>query len=161
MKTRHLIAEAYLHVLAFALIGVQVGLRFTRASLRSYPAGTTIFDVESHLSRVLFIESGWTISSKTMSNGTRIVTEFFLHGVVLSSAYPSMSHETVHAVSDVTCYEFQGQMSGAGSDGGSQLPLIMTIELMKRHRAGEADEQIGEGIQLTINAIATALRNSG
>ena len=28
-------------------------------------------------------------------------------------------------------------------------------------RAGESDERIGEGIQLTINAIATALRNSG
>ena len=38
---------------------------------------------------------------------------------------------------------------------------LLQIELMKRHRAGAADERIGEGIQLTINAIATALRNSG
>ncbi len=38
---------------------------------------------------------------------------------------------------------------------------LLQIELMKRHRAGEADERIGQGIQLTINAIATALRNSG
>ena len=38
---------------------------------------------------------------------------------------------------------------------------LLQIELLKRHRAGEADERIGEGIQLTINAIATALRNSG
>ena len=38
---------------------------------------------------------------------------------------------------------------------------LLQIELMKRHRAGEADGRIGEGIQLTINAIATALRNSG
>ncbi len=38
---------------------------------------------------------------------------------------------------------------------------LLQIELMKRHRAGEEDERIGEGIQLTINAIATALRNSG
>ena len=38
---------------------------------------------------------------------------------------------------------------------------LLQIELMKRHRAGEADERIGEGIQLSINAIATALRNSG
>ncbi|NIJ39597.1 phosphoenolpyruvate carboxylase [Sphingopyxis panaciterrae] len=38
---------------------------------------------------------------------------------------------------------------------------LLQIELMKRHRAGETDERIGEGIQLTINAIATALRNSG
>ncbi len=38
---------------------------------------------------------------------------------------------------------------------------LLQIELMKRHRASEDDERIGEGIQLTINAIATALRNSG
>jgi phosphoenolpyruvate carboxylase len=38
---------------------------------------------------------------------------------------------------------------------------LLQIELMKRYRSGEADERIGEGIQLTINAIATALRNSG
>ena len=38
---------------------------------------------------------------------------------------------------------------------------LLQIELMKRYRAGETDERIGEGIQLTINAIATALRNSG
>ncbi len=37
----------------------------------------------------------------------------------------------------------------------------LQIELMKRHRAGEDDARIGEGIQLTINAVATALRNSG
>jgi phosphoenolpyruvate carboxylase len=38
---------------------------------------------------------------------------------------------------------------------------LLQIELIKRHRAGEADERIPEGIQLSINAIATALRNSG
>jgi phosphoenolpyruvate carboxylase len=38
---------------------------------------------------------------------------------------------------------------------------LLQIELMKRHRAGETDERVGEGILLSINAIATALRNSG
>lgn len=38
---------------------------------------------------------------------------------------------------------------------------LLQIELLKRHRAGESDPRIGEGIQLSINAIATALRNSG
>ncbi|PZU11954.1 phosphoenolpyruvate carboxylase [Sphingomonas sp.] len=38
---------------------------------------------------------------------------------------------------------------------------LLQIELIKRHRAGEDDPRIGEGIQLSINAIATALRNSG
>jgi phosphoenolpyruvate carboxylase len=38
---------------------------------------------------------------------------------------------------------------------------LLQIELLKRHRAGEDDARIGEGILLSINAIATALRNSG
>jgi len=38
---------------------------------------------------------------------------------------------------------------------------LLQIELVKRHRAGEDDPRIGEGILLSINAIATALRNSG
>ena len=38
---------------------------------------------------------------------------------------------------------------------------LLQIELIKRHRSGETDPRISEGIQLTINAIATALRNSG
>ncbi|HYZ48023.1 MAG TPA: phosphoenolpyruvate carboxylase [Sphingomonas sp.] len=38
---------------------------------------------------------------------------------------------------------------------------LLQIELLKRHRAGEDDPRIAEGIQLSINAIATALRNSG
>ena len=38
---------------------------------------------------------------------------------------------------------------------------LLQIDLLKRHRAGEADDRVGEGILLSINAIATALRNSG
>ena len=38
---------------------------------------------------------------------------------------------------------------------------LLQIELLKRHRSGENDPRIAEGIQLSINAIATALRNSG
>lgn len=38
---------------------------------------------------------------------------------------------------------------------------MLQVELLKRHRSGEDDPRIREGIQLSINAIATALRNSG
>ncbi|KWV90937.1 phosphoenolpyruvate carboxylase [Erythrobacter sp. YT30] len=38
---------------------------------------------------------------------------------------------------------------------------LLQLELLKHHRAGEEDERIAEGIKLSINAIATALRNSG
>jgi len=38
---------------------------------------------------------------------------------------------------------------------------LLQVELLKRHRSGENDPRIREGIELSINAIATALRNSG
>ena len=38
---------------------------------------------------------------------------------------------------------------------------LLQIELLKRHRSGEDDPRVREGILLSINAIATALRNSG
>ncbi len=38
---------------------------------------------------------------------------------------------------------------------------LLQIELLKRYRAGETDPRVAEGIQLSINGIATALRNSG
>jgi len=38
---------------------------------------------------------------------------------------------------------------------------LLQVELLKRPRAGESDPRIREGIELSINAIATALRNSG
>jgi phosphoenolpyruvate carboxylase len=37
----------------------------------------------------------------------------------------------------------------------------LQVELLKRHRTGEKDPRVREGLQLSINAIATALRNSG
>jgi phosphoenolpyruvate carboxylase len=38
---------------------------------------------------------------------------------------------------------------------------LLQVELLARHRSGETDPRIREGLELTINAIATALRNSG
>jgi phosphoenolpyruvate carboxylase len=38
---------------------------------------------------------------------------------------------------------------------------MLQVELLKRYRAGETDGRVREGIQLSINAVATALRNSG
>lgn len=38
---------------------------------------------------------------------------------------------------------------------------LLQVELLRRHRAGEEDPRVAEAIQLSINAVATALRNSG
>ena len=37
----------------------------------------------------------------------------------------------------------------------------MQIELLKRHRGGDQDDRVVQGIHLTINGIAAGLRNSG
>jgi phosphoenolpyruvate carboxylase len=37
----------------------------------------------------------------------------------------------------------------------------LQVELLKRHRAGDADSRVVQGIHLTINGIAAGLRNSG
>ncbi|MDO4910654.1 MAG: phosphoenolpyruvate carboxylase [Corynebacterium sp.] len=42
------------------------------------------------------------------------------------------------------------------------IPLnVMQIELMRRYRQGDQEVQVSRGIQLTMNGLATALRNSG
>jgi phosphoenolpyruvate carboxylase len=38
---------------------------------------------------------------------------------------------------------------------------LLQVALLKRHRAGDTDPRVAEGILLSLNAIATALRNSG
>ncbi|MEM1333447.1 MAG: phosphoenolpyruvate carboxylase, partial [Actinomycetota bacterium] len=38
---------------------------------------------------------------------------------------------------------------------------VMQVDLLHRFRAGDDDELVQRGIQLTINAIATGIRNSG
>ena len=37
----------------------------------------------------------------------------------------------------------------------------LQVELLKRHRAGEPDERVARGIHISINGIASGLRNSG
>ncbi|MDR2710153.1 MAG: phosphoenolpyruvate carboxylase [Burkholderiales bacterium] len=37
----------------------------------------------------------------------------------------------------------------------------LQVELLKRHRAGDTDERVARGVHLTINGIASGLRNSG
>ena len=37
----------------------------------------------------------------------------------------------------------------------------LQVELLKRHRAGATDERLARGIHLSINGVASGLRNSG
>ena len=38
---------------------------------------------------------------------------------------------------------------------------VLQVELLRRYRAGDEDPDVRTGIQLTMNGLATALRNSG
>ncbi|MGN0101704.1 MAG: phosphoenolpyruvate carboxylase, partial [Dietzia sp.] len=38
---------------------------------------------------------------------------------------------------------------------------VLQVELLRRYRAGDEDPAVRTGIQLTMNGLATALRNSG
>ncbi|HLZ82753.1 MAG TPA: phosphoenolpyruvate carboxylase [Caulobacteraceae bacterium] len=38
---------------------------------------------------------------------------------------------------------------------------VLQVELLRRHRAGETDAEIGQGIHMSINGVAAGLRNSG
>ena len=47
-----------------------------------------------------------------------------------------------------------------------RLPYIeplnyLQVELLRRHRGGDTDERVREGIHLTINGVAAGLRNTG
>jgi CRP-like cAMP-binding protein len=105
---------------------------------RLFPAGTRIFNSSSRHPHSLFIKSGWVMSCKTMSDGTRTVTDFFLETDVLCSTSSDMADETVYAVSDVACRELPAAMDDADTQ------LIIRVELMKRHaRAAERLASIG------------------
>jgi phosphoenolpyruvate carboxylase len=38
---------------------------------------------------------------------------------------------------------------------------VLQIEMLRRYRAGDSDDLVTRALELTINAIATGLRNSG
>lgn len=76
----------------------------------------------------------------------------------------SLAHDTLlEATDQVRLLEASPQLDASIR---LRLPYIeplnlLQVELLRRHRSGETDPRIAEGIQLSINAIATALRNSG
>jgi phosphoenolpyruvate carboxylase len=42
-----------------------------------------------------------------------------------------------------------------------RFPYIVQVELLRRYREGQSDERVKLGIQIAINGIAAALRNTG
>lgn len=123
---------------------------------------------------------GWPFFATTLANmemvlaksDMRIAARYaeLAHNAGGATIFPRIRdawHATRDAVLDLTG---QGALlaDNPGLDASIRLrmpyvePLnLLQIELLKRHRAGETDPRVAEGIQLSINAVATALRNSG
>lgn len=111
---------------------------------RRYAQGEIIHDFEENTRRLLFLVSGWAVSSKVLPNGTRIVVEFSLRGDMISTPLAYMSREAVHALSDVVVCEFPDFTAQSGPDVSPRLYRIVLTEMMRRQaRMSERLANIG------------------
>ena len=109
------------------------------------------------------------LSKSDMSIALRYLTlvEDQAQGAVLFGRIRDTWHDTCETVLKITGQSrLLEQHAALDASIRLRLPYIeplnlLQVELIKRHRAGETDPRVREGIQLSINAIATALRNSG
>ena len=109
------------------------------------------------------------LSKSDMSIALQYLTlvEDQTQGAMLFGRIRDTWHETCEAVLKITGQSrLLEQHAALDASIRLRLPYIeplnlLQVELIKRHRAGETDPRVREGIQLSINAIATALRNSG
>lgn len=106
--------------------------RLANALLREYAAGSTIFEPGSTAPRILFIKHGWAICSKSLPSGTRIVTDFFLRGDMISTVSCALAQEAVEALSDVSVYEISDGLTDRTLNLPPQLSLIVIREMIKR-----------------------------
>ena len=111
---------------------------------RTYAPGETIYDYEDDTPRLLFLVSGWAVSSKMLPNGTRIVVEFALRGDMISTPSLELARETVQALSKVTVMEFPDFTSHASLEVSPRLYRIVLTEMMRRQaRMSERLANIG------------------
>ena len=122
---------------------------------------------------------GWPLFASTLANMEMVLAK---SDMALAARYAELVEDDLRpifgAVRDAWTATHDGLLAVTGQarllernprlDASIRLRLpyieplnLLQVELMRRHRAGEDDPRIGEGILLSINAVATALRNSG
>ncbi len=136
----------------------QDGIKRLRAMYRDWPFFQTML---SNMDMVL-AKSDMSIASRY----AELISDTALRDHVFSRLRAEWN-ETVKVLLAITEQEtlLQGNPLLARSIR-NRFPYIdplhhVQIELIKRHRGGETDQRIVEGIHLCINGIAAGLRNSG
>ena len=136
---------------------------------------------EGRIAELRSLYETWPFFTSVMSNMAQVMSKA---GMELAELYARLvdDRETARRIHGVISAEFEltremfGEVTGSGdllADNPSLarsvrrrfpylLPLnIIQLELLRRHRAGDGRESVSRGIQLTMNGLATALRNSG
>ncbi|UVC07729.1 Crp/Fnr family transcriptional regulator [Rhizobium sp. TH2] len=101
------------------------------AVTRRFAERTTMFEHGDVVGHALYIKSGWAMTCKVLPSGTRIVTDFLLHGDMISMTAAEMGQEVLLALTDVVCCEIHDPLTHSSS-GGAQLAHVLYMESLKR-----------------------------
>lgn len=134
----------------------------------------------AHLEELRRMHRSWPVFRTTISNMGMVLAKSDLgiarrYQVLVDDAAAgdrvlaaiTAEHErTVHWVQEITEAPLLGDNPTLARSIRNRFPYLdplheLQVDLLQRHRAGEQDEKVARGIQLTINGIAAGLRNSG
>jgi len=137
-------------------------------------------DDADRLSALRHMHRTWPVFRTTMSNMGMVLAKTDLDiarrygdlvtdtaaGDRVLSAIAAEHERTVHWVREVTEAPLLGDNPTLARSIRNRFPYLdplheLQVDLLQRHRAGDHDERVPRGIQLTINGIAAGLRNSG
>jgi CRP-like cAMP-binding protein len=111
---------------------------------RGYPAGETIFEAGDRKPRTFYLVSGWVVSWKLLSNGTRMVSDFLLPGDIVWTASSQLSRETIQALSNIRIYELPPLAHHKSQDATYDVRHAVLIEMVRRQaRLSERMASIG------------------
>ncbi|WP_425230975.1 phosphoenolpyruvate carboxylase [Sphingomonas sp.] len=125
--------------------------------------------------------AGWPLFATTLANMEQVLAK---SDIAIAARYAALVEDRAFAdrtfgqIADQHARTIEALLAATGQsrlleksprlDASIRLRLpyveplnLLQVELLQRHRTGEDDPRIADGILLSINAIATALRNSG
>jgi phosphoenolpyruvate carboxylase len=146
-----------------------------------YGFGAAVAQSGVPMNRLTELYAAWPFFQTTLANMEMVLAKGDIHiarryaGLVEDRGLAEAIFGRIHDEWERTCDALlqisgQGQLLERNPDLAavirSRLPYIdplnhLQIELIRRRRAGDADDAVREGVHLTINGIAAGLRNSG
>lgn len=123
----------------------------------------------------------WPFFASVLSNMAQVMSKVELRlaklyaGLVVDQSHAERIHEIIATEFELT-HEMFSEITGEShlladnpmlarsvrSRFPYLLPLnVIQVELLRRHRAGDGRDAVSRGIQLTMNGLSSALRNSG